>query len=67
MIEKYINRKITRKDLEKRMLEGSLLPEYNKYLPKAVSDILTVPKPIIVPKAEMKKEDEIILTEQKVD
>jgi len=67
MIEKYINRKITRKDLEKRMLEGSLLPEYNKYLPKAVNDTLTVPKPIIVPKAEMKKEDEIILTEQKVD
>jgi len=49
------------------MLEGSLLPEYNKYLPKAVNDTLTVPKPIIVPKAEMKKEDEIILTEQKVD
>ena len=67
MIEKYIKRKITRKDLEKRMLEGSLLPEYNKYLPKAVNDTLTVPKPIIVPKAEMKKEDEIILTENKVD
>ena len=34
MIEKYIKKKITRKDLEKRMLEGSLQGEYNKYLPK---------------------------------
>ncbi|HOD10169.1 MAG TPA: penicillin-binding transpeptidase domain-containing protein, partial [Flavobacterium sp.] len=67
MIEKYINRKITRKDLEKRMLEGSLQSEYNKYLPKPIVDSLTISKPIIVPKAEMKKEDEIILTEQKVD
>ncbi|CAM3344989.1 Beta-lactamase [Flavobacterium longum] len=32
MIEKYIKRKITRKDLEKRMLEGSLQAEYTKYL-----------------------------------
>jgi len=67
MIEKYINRKITRKDLEKRMLEGSLQSEYNKYLPKPIVDSLTISKPAIVPKAEMKKEDEIILTEQKVD
>jgi penicillin-binding protein 2 len=34
MIEKYVKKKITRKDLEKRMLEGSLQGEYNKYLPK---------------------------------
>ncbi len=32
MIEKYVKKKITRKDLEKRMLEGSLQGEYNKYL-----------------------------------
>ena len=32
MIEKYLRGKITRTDLEKRMLEGSLQPEYDKYL-----------------------------------
>ena len=32
MIEKYVKKKITRKDLEKRMLTGSLQDEYNKYL-----------------------------------
>ncbi|SEP99279.1 penicillin-binding protein 2 [Flavobacterium urocaniciphilum] len=30
MIEKYLNKKITRKDLEKRMLEGNLNFEYRK-------------------------------------
>jgi penicillin-binding protein 2 len=30
MIEKYINGKISRTDLEERMLKGSLAPEYNK-------------------------------------
>ena len=30
MVEKYINGKITRKDLETTMLNGSLLPEYEK-------------------------------------
>lgn len=30
MIEKYLNKKITRKDLEKRMLEGNLYFEYRK-------------------------------------
>lgn len=34
MIEKYIKGKITRTDLEKRMLEGSLQGEYDKYLGK---------------------------------
>lgn len=34
MIEKYLKGKITRTDLEKRMLEGSLQSEYNKYLKK---------------------------------
>ena len=32
MIEKYLRGEISRKDLEKRMLEGSLEEEYNKYL-----------------------------------
>jgi len=32
MIEKYLRGKITRTDLEKRMLEGSLQSEYDKYL-----------------------------------
>jgi len=30
MVEKYVNGKITRKDLETKMLNGSLLPEYEK-------------------------------------
>ena len=30
MIEKYINGKISRTDLEERMLKGSLAPEYKK-------------------------------------
>lgn len=36
MIEKYVNGRITRTDLEKRMLEGSLLPEYEKYIPASI-------------------------------
>ncbi|NNT70671.1 penicillin-binding protein 2 [Flavobacterium sp. IMCC34852] len=40
MIEKYIKRKITRKDLEKRMLEGSLQAEYNKYITNPIQDTL---------------------------
>lgn len=40
MIEKYIKRKITRKDLEKRMLEGSLQAEYNKYVTNPIKDTL---------------------------
>jgi len=40
MIEKYIKHKITRTDLEKRMLEGSLQGEYNKYYLKPIVDTL---------------------------
>lgn len=47
MIEKYIKRKITRKDLEKRMLEGSLQSEYDKYLGKKNVDSLINLKPRI--------------------
>jgi penicillin-binding protein 2 len=59
MIEKYINKKITRKDLEKRMLEGSLQAEYNKYIAKPIVDTLintTISKSL---NTEMKKEEEI--------
>lgn len=66
MIEKYIKRKITRKDLEKRMLEGTLIPEYNKYLAKPVVDTLLKTKVDILPKSEMKQEEEITVTETKV-
>lgn len=65
MIEKYIKRKITRKDLEKRMLEGSLIPEYNKYLAKPVIDTLLKTKVDILPKSEMKQEEETKVTETK--
>ncbi len=40
MIEKYVKKKITRTDLEKRMLEGSLQSEYNKYYANPIKDNL---------------------------
>ena len=40
MIEKYVKKKITRTDLEKRMLEGSLQSEYNKYYANPIKDTL---------------------------
>ncbi|WP_445453878.1 penicillin-binding protein 2 [Flavobacterium sp. 25HG05S-40] len=61
MIEKYIKKKITRTDLEKRMLEGSLQGEYNKYLAKPIVDTLikskidSGEKPIAI-KPEIKSE-----------
>jgi len=51
MIEKYLRHKITRTDLEKRMLEGSLQSEYAKYTGKKETDSLLLTKPI-APKAE---------------
>ena len=62
MIEKYIKKKITRKDLEKRMLEGSLQGEYNKYLSKPIVDTLinakvdSTLKPVIIKPAVIKPE-----------
>jgi penicillin-binding protein 2 len=50
MIEKYIRGKITRTDLEKRMLEGSLQGEYDKYLRKDTTAILA--KPTVIDTAE---------------
>ena len=38
MIEKYLNKKITRKDLEKRMLEGNLNYQYRKLYPSKDSE-----------------------------
>ena len=38
MIEKYINKKITRIDFEKRMLNGSLKSQYDKLLPQKQQD-----------------------------
>jgi penicillin-binding protein 2 len=51
MIEKYLRKKITRTDLEKRMLEGSLEAEYAKYTGKKETDSLLLVKPV-APKAE---------------
>lgn len=45
MIEKYLRGKITRLDLEKRMLEGSLQAEYDKYTGKSPADSLYLKKP----------------------
>lgn len=45
MIEKYLRHKITRTDLEKRMLEGSLQGEYAKYTGKKETDSLLLAKP----------------------
>lgn len=59
MIEKYIKKKITRKDLEKRMLEGSLQAEYNKYLKtKPENDTLIKVKIDTIKKPKLKKEEE---------
>jgi penicillin-binding protein 2 len=44
MIEKYLRKKITRKDLEKRMLEGSLQGEYARYTGKRITDSVLVKK-----------------------
>jgi penicillin-binding protein 2 len=65
MIEKYIKRKITRKDLEKRMLEGSLQAEYNKYIANPIRDTLinTNTTTIVKEKLPIKKETEIKLTD----
>jgi len=40
MIEKYIKRKITRKDLETRILAKDLQPEYNRFISNPVKDTL---------------------------
>jgi len=57
MIEKYIRGKITRTDLEKRMLEGSLQAEYAKYTGKKETDSLLLTKPVVQKAAAQKPED----------
>ncbi len=52
MIEKYIRGKITRTDLERRMLEGSLQSEYDKYLGKDPNDTIYKPKMDVPAEAE---------------
>lgn len=51
MIEKYLRGKITRTDLEKRMLQGSLQTEYAKYTGKKETDSLLLVK-AVAPKPE---------------
>lgn len=53
MIEKYVRGKITRTDLEKRMLEGSLQGEYAKYTGKHTDTLLfTQPRKVVLDTAE---------------
>lgn len=47
MIEKYLRKKITRTDLEKRMLEGSLQGEYARYTGRKAVDSLLLTKKAI--------------------
>lgn len=42
MIEKYLRGKITRTDLEKRILEKSLREEYEKYTKKSVDSLINI-------------------------
>jgi penicillin-binding protein 2 len=42
MIEKYLKKKITKVDFEKRMLEGSLKDQYNKLYPQKHQDSLSI-------------------------
>lgn len=51
MIEKYLKKKISRTDLETRMLTGSLQGQYDKLLPRNKQDSLATVK--------MRKQDSI--------
>ena len=71
MIEKYVNNKITRVDLEKRMLNGSLLSEYQKIeniiyqrFPEPVKDTLTTKKLLEKPQAILPEKEDVIKEEQ---
>jgi penicillin-binding protein 2 len=48
MIEKYLNKKISRVDFEKRMLNGSLKGQYQKLYPRKVQDSITRVKDSII-------------------
>ena len=55
MIEKYLNKKITRVDFEKRMLEGSLKSQYDKLLPQRQQDSI------------FRKKDSVTISKRKLD
>lgn len=55
MIEKYLKKKITRVDLEKRMLTGSLQGQYDKLLPRKKQDSLAIIKMKKLDSIEKKK------------
>lgn len=55
MIEKYLNKKITRIDFEKRMLNGSLKSQYDKLLPQKQQDSI------------FKRRDSLALVKRKLD
>ena len=57
MIEKYLKRKITRLDLEKQMLEGSLQNEYAKYTGNKETDSLLLRKPKVLPPVDSETEN----------
>jgi penicillin-binding protein 2 len=63
MIEKYLNKKITRKDLEKRMLEGNLNWQYRKLYP--TKDSINKPKLTKVDSLRMKLKSKKEIAEEK--
>ena len=63
MIEKYLNKKITRKDLEKRMLEGNLNWQYRKLYP--AKDSINKPKLTKVDSLRMKLKSKKEIEEEK--
>ena len=63
MIEKYLNKKITRKDLEKRMLEGNLIWQYRKLYP--AKDSINKPKLTKVDSLRMKLKSKKEIEEEK--
>jgi penicillin-binding protein 2 len=71
MIEKYLNKEITRKDFEKRMLTGSLKGQYEKLYPRKIQDSISkvrdsiarvkkINDSVLKAKKEIKKEDVIV-------
>ena len=63
MIEKYLNKKITRKDLEKRMLEGNLNYQYRKLYQS--KDSINKPKLTKVDSLRMKLKSKKEIEEEK--
>ena len=59
MIEKYLRKKITRNDLETRMLNGSLKDQYAKLFPRKQQDSLS--------EIKLRKNDSIAKIKRKKD